>query len=1036
MSRILTGIFALLLSATLYSQSTSKYNDFHANYKEGLKFFNEKLYGQASKAFEAVLNQPHPYGIENSETILLESKLKYALCALRMDLPQAQKLIDDFLLEHGSDPITQQAQVDIGNYYFDNKDYESALKYYGSATNKGLSREEQNELTFKKGYCYLLKKQFGSAKTQFIKITEDKTTPYYYPANYYAGFCSFQEEKFKDALTYFDKASGSQKYGKEIPYYITQIYFAQKNYDAVLDYAPAKVKESVKNSDEIEMIIGQSYFVKQDYTKALPYFEAYSEKKSKLTPQQVYQIAYTQYKNKKYENAIKNLQQLNDLTDRLGQSALYTLGDCYVATEDKMSAFNAFKRAAAMSHDQALKEEATFNAGKLAFELENYAEALQLLNQTPKNSSFYNEAQTTLSKLFLQTKDYENAITTMESMPTLSTTLQEAYQKVCLFKGMQQYNDTKFAPALVFFNKSLRYNVNKDIQSLSNYWIGQTKHAEKDYVNAIGFFQKYLTSISSPSQPEYNASKYEADYAIGHSLMKKKDYKKATEHFLSTVKGIQSNNLTGDNYFGKQILSDAQLNLGDCYLSANDYVNALKYYDQVIAKKGQGYDYALYQKAIIKGITEGESINKILLLEDIADNHPNSPYADDALFQLGKSYFAINKLNEAKNAQSRLTKTYGEQSPLYNSSLLQLGLISANQGLPDEALGYYKKVFENNLGKPIASEALPLIEEIYVKSDRTEDYFKYIESIKGYKITDAKKEQLSFKVAEDKYLNADYPNAIKSLGEYLANFPSGKNTLYGRLLKADAHYRLKEYDAALVDFDKIISLGQSQYYEDALEYAADLSYNYKVNFEKAFNYYQAWYETTSSPSSQRESLLGMVRSSYRMGNQSNSLKYSQQIIANPDATAIEKAEANYYKAKIAFDQKDWDTASAGFQSVINFKENNARTAEARYRIANIAFKKNNISQAETLILENNPYLSDYKYWLAKNVILLGDIYTLRKEYFNAKAAYETVIENFKDDKVLVDEASTKLTEVKAAEAKDSKLEIIDPNATLELDTND
>ena len=35
----------------------------------------------------------------------------------------------------------------------------------------------------------------------------------------------------------------------------------------------------------------------------------------------------------------------------------------------------------------------------------------------------------------------------------------------------------------------------------------------------------------------------------------------------------------------------------------------------------------------------------------------------------------------------------------------------------------------------------------------------------------------------------------------------------------------------------------------------------------------------------------------------------------------------------------------------------------------------------------------YDYWVAKAYILLGDIYMLQKDYFNAKATYQSVAAN-------------------------------------------
>lgn len=59
--------------------------------------------------------------------------------------------------------------------------------------------------------------------------------------------------------------------------------------------------------------------------------------------------------------------------------------------------------------------------------------------------------------------------------------------------------------------------------------------------------------------------------------------------------------------------------------------------------------------------------------------------------------------------------------------------------------------------------------------------------------------------------------------------------------------------------------------------------------------------------------------------------------------------------------------------------------------------------------------NDYPYWVAKSLILTADILTDKKDYLNAKAALEAVIDNFHDDKDISAEANAKLEAVKKKE---------------------
>ena len=68
-------------------------------------------------------------------------------------------------------------------------------------------------------------------------------------------------------------------------------------------------------------------------------------------------------------------------------------------------------------------------------------------------------------------------------------------------------------------------------------------------------------------------------------------------------------------------------------------------------------------------------------------------------------------------------------------------------------------------------------------------------------------------------------------------------------------------------------------------------------------------------------------------------------------------------------------------------------AEARYEIANCQFSMNNLATAEKSALAVIKETGSYDTWVTKSYILLGDIFMKQKDYFNAKATYESVAKN-------------------------------------------
>ncbi len=95
-------------------------------------------------------------------------------------------------------------------------------------------------------------------------------------------------------------------------------------------------------------------------------------------------------------------------------------------------------------------------------------------------------------------------------------------------------------------------------------------------------------------------------------------------------------------------------------------------------------------------------------------------------------------------------------------------------------------------------------------------------------------------------------------------------------------------------------------------------------------------------------------------------------------------------------------------------------AEARYEIANSWLQVDKLAEAEKAAFETINKSGSYDYCVTKSYILLGDVFYKQKDYFNAKATFQSVVENTINAE-LKQEAQTKLNMVIEAESKDSKV---------------
>jgi predicted negative regulator of RcsB-dependent stress response len=266
----------------------------------------------------------------------------------------------------------------------------------------------------------LYKKDFDKAGELFDNVKSVQGV-YYYPANYYSGYIAYKQERYPEALGSFREAEKSELYKPVVPYYIANIYLQQKKYDDVISFATAYTKvEKTQNTLEMQQLVGKAYFEKGQYEKAMPYFTAYMSGASKLNKADIYQVGYCQYQVKDYSAAINSFRELNVLKDSLGQNALYLLADCYLKTNQKITARLAFEEAARMNFDPFVREHASFQFAKLSYEL-NYHDvsvtALQDFIAAYPKSAYAEEAKEYLTLEFLTTQNYADALEILRTMP-------------------------------------------------------------------------------------------------------------------------------------------------------------------------------------------------------------------------------------------------------------------------------------------------------------------------------------------------------------------------------------------------------------------------------------------------------------------------------------------------------------------------------------------------------------------------------------------------------------------------------------------
>jgi tetratricopeptide (TPR) repeat protein len=993
-------VLLLLLSAfALSAQETAVFNEANLAYRRGVDFFNQNVYGLAQKEFRIAMDLLRPVNEPDWKAIKTDAELYHAKCAVRLEQPEAEKLVLDFLRENAPSAVASQAALEIGDYYFNQKQYDKALTYYDLAPEgSGATREE---IRFKTGYAYFVTKKFGLAKTAFMPLKNNPRSQYYDASNYYYGCCSFFEGRYDEAAKSFAIAEQSSKYKAVVPYYLTQIYAAQKNYDKVISYGTPRAKDaSARNRAEINQLVGQAHYEKGDYSAALPYLEFAAKNGAPLRAADYYQLGYAQYQNGQYKPAIQNFEELTKQDSVLGQNGLYHLGDCYLRVNDKNSKFNArnaFGQAASMNYDKSVKEDALINFAKLSYELKYDRDALEALQRISPTSKHYDDAQALMSEVFLNTRDYDRAVSTLENVKNRTSRLDATYQQVAYLRGLQLYQNKQRDEARRYFNKSLEFPIDKKTAVLCTFWLGSISHDAGEY--AIS--KQHMSAFFNAAKPYASSLPEESDlnmcnYIQGYNNLKLKDYKSSVTNFRAAVDGFKRAG-TGNSQIRDAVLGDAVVRAGDAYFKNNQYADAVKMYDEAVSKKYEGFEYAMYQKAIIRGL-QGNKQDKTIALESLVQDYPNSRFTDQALFQLGDTYFEMERYDRAIPPFKRIVSDFRGKSPLVTPALLKLGLISVNQGSSRVAIDYYKQVFAGNPEPEECKQALDALREIYVKDlGDPEGYNRFVETVPncgGMKPGQGSSgEATAFESAEYQYNQGRYDKAVELFTNYLAKYPTGSNGLGAYYLRGESYSSLNQFEKAQKDYAAVVGKGNSKYFPKAAEKAALIALNTTKNYGQAFEYGRKWEESALTENSRFDAQLVVLQAAYLTNNSVSVAEYANKVnksrIANQEHLAI----ANFYSGKMAYDKGDYTRAYPALQSVT---ENSTTEimAESYHYLVQILYRQRKYSEAEEMISEANKSSAGYDDWIARNLILLSDVYADQGDKISAQAALESILENY------------------------------------------
>ena len=990
-------ILLFLFSISSFSQVAFTGNEIGSDFTRGMELFNKEKYTGSIRLFDSFIRD------NNNTDLVMVAEAEYfrSLAAISLFNPDAEYRMMTFIRTHPESPRINEAYLALGDFFYQNKNYRKAVTYYEEVNRQQLATEKLPEYFFRLGYSHFIRGEKPRALLMFSEI-KDIDTEYTPPALYYFSHIAYEQQKYQTAMDGFTRLKGDETFGSVVPFYIVQILYLQKDYDQILAIAPDLINSAGKErAVELYRFIGDAYYNKGNFGEALPYLEKFSTGTKISGREDQYQLAYCYYKTGDFDKAINLLRAIDSRNDLLSQNIWYILGDCYLQKGDRKRAQFGFSEASKLTFDRKISEDALFNYAKITYETSYspFGEAItsfqKYIEQYP-GSDRIQEAYNYLVSTYLQAKNYKAAITSLDRVRNKDSKLEEAYQRVAFYRGLELFKNMELEASVSMFEKSLKYErYDRQLKARTIYWRGEANYRLGNFESAKSDYNEFITLAGSMNLKESGLVKYN----LGYALYNLKDYQGA----LTQFRNFESNVVK----VVPEVMADARNRIGDCYYINTSYPEAISYYDKVIDFGKVDADYAMFQKGFSLGLMNDEK-GKAETLTLLTTRYPSSAYVPNAIFERGRAYLVLNEYSSGEADFNTIINNY-QSTPFVPRAMVQLGLLYYNTGQNEKAIQQYKKVIETYKSTPEARYAMTGLKNAYVEINDVDSYFAYLKTVQGTgDVNLAEKDSLLYTSGENLYISGNYSRAAEVLRNYLNEFPSGSFLQNARFYLAESlNASGGSKEEALKYYSAVADAPNNQFTEQSLIAAAAISFGLD-DFTSSLRYYDMLEKAAGNSENKIIALRGGLRSAYQLGDARKSIEAASKITGTVNVPEELYREAVFTRAKANYSLNNFREALDDFRKT-SYEVTSIEGAESKYRVAELLFRDNQVTESEKIVNEFIDQNTPHQYWMARMFILLSDICVKKGDTLQARATLQSLKDYYAtDNDGILDEVKAKL----------------------------
>jgi len=925
-------------------------------------------------------------------------------------------------------------------------------------------------------------------------------------AEYYEAFCALQlgNDDAESLILKFSKEHPENPLTKLAYFEIGKYYFKQQKYPEALKWFDKVSADELNGSENVEYKFrkGYAYFATNDYTKAQLLFSEVKNTQSSFTVDATYYFAYIAYLNKDYHVALVNFERIktskkyensypyyitavyfldrryNDVISyavpilktthqQHETEMLRIIGASYFANNDYKNSVAYYSRFEQEDRGKTENTQDSYQMGYGNYKMGNYPKAAtELVKLVDQNDVYSQNGNYTLGNVFLKIGNKQSARNAffVASKMTFDPVLQQdaLYEYAKLSYELDFNTQALDATRLYLKNypqsprndemKTLlgeellnSHNYKEAVEILEpipnksasaktayqkvTYFRGLEFYNERAFENAIGIF---LRSLKNPMDKKVQALTV---YWMAESMYEVRKYGESVQNFERFLDMDYASDLPTYNY--------ANYGLGYAAFYGEQYRKAATYFEKFLhggetdrntindaitrladsyfvlksyAQAREYYDRIIAQHSkgedyalFQRGMIqglEGSPDTKINTLTNVLSTFPNSDYADDASFEIAYTYFLKNDGATAKADLLSMIAKYPHSSYVPRA-LVTMGLIDYNAGSDDLAIVSFKKVIQDYPSSDEAKQALKQIQKIYTDKGDAQTFITYAATTPIGNFTASQQEDIMFNAANSLYLKGDAAGTVQAVNAYFDKFPT--KPIYdkqARFIRAESMVALGKPNDAVTDYNVILNDWTSDYTEKSLISMAKL-YIAQKRYNDAVPFLKKLETNSEYKADYAFAINNLLMCYSQMKAPDDVLKYVILVREYEKSSQQDKFRTGLYAGKAYLQKGDTTSSLKEFAyTVANTKTIDA--AESKYNIANIEYMRGRYKASQKTCFDLVKELPNYDYWVAKTFILLSDDYIALKDDFQAKATLQSIIENYKGNDEILPTAKQKL----------------------------